>query len=337
MDNQKNQKMRIFSGVQPTGHLHIGNYVGAIKLWVENQDLYDNIFCIVDLHAITMPEIIDPDNLEQQVKKVAALYLACGIDPKKSTIFVQSEVPAHSELEWILNCITPISWLERMTQYKSKSGKQKTIGAGLLNYPILMAADILLYDTDLVPVGEDQKQHVELARDIGKRFNSLFGKVFEIPNPLIRKTGARIMGLDDPLQKMSKSTAVNKTDHAILLLDKSGTIRKKISKAVTDTNNETRFKHASPGVKNLLTIYGIFSRKQKLEVEKHFQGKGYNFLKKEVADMIISEIEPIQKKYSQILGDNTYLEKVLKQGKERVLELSAKKLSKVKDKIGLRY
>jgi len=331
-----NQKERVFSGVQPTGDLHIGNYVGALKLWVQNQDLYDNIFCIVDLHALTIPERINPKNLKQHVRQVAALYLACGINPKKSTIFVQSEIPAHSEMEWILNCVTPISWLEKMTQYKSKAGKQGTIGAGLLNYPVLMAADILLYDTDLVPVGDDQKQHVELTRDIAKRFNSLFGKTLKIPKPLIRKNGARIMGLDNPIQKMSKSTALEKSEHAIFLLDKPEIIRKKISKAVTDTSNKTRFKNASPGIKNLLTMYEIFSKTPKRLIEERFSNKGYGFLKKEVAETIIYEIKPIQEKYNQILRDNAYLESILRQGKARVLELSDKTLKKVKEKVGLR-
>ncbi len=332
---QQDEKPRVFSGVQPTGILHIGNYIGALKVWVENQDLYDNIFCIVDLHAITIPEAINPKDLKQQVREVAAMYLACGIDPKKSTIFVQSEVPSHSELAWILNCVTPISWLEKMTQYKSKSGKQKTVNAGLLNYPVLMAADILLYETDIVPVGEDQKQHVELSRDIARRFNSLFGTTLKIPKSMIRKSGARIMGLDNPLQKMSKSAAIKKNDHAIMLTDSPEIIRKKISKAVTDANGEISFRKASPGVKNLLTIHETFSGKPTLEIEEYFKGKGYGFLKKEVAEVVINEIRPIQEKYFQILNDKPYLEKVLEQGKSRALGLSNIVLRNVKNQIGL--
>lgn len=336
MDSKsKKLKPRVFSGVQPTGHLHIGNYVGALKLWVQNQDLYDNIFCIVDLHALTIPEAINAKDLKEKVRKVAALYLACGIDPKKSTVFVQSEVPAHCELEWILNCITPLSWLEKMTQYKSKAKKQKTIGAGLLNYPVLMAADILLYDTDFVPVGEDQKQHVELARDVAKRFNSLFGNALRIPKPLIRKSGARVMGLDNPTQKMSKSTAETKADHAIMLLDEPEEIRKKIARAVTDPKNEARFRYASPGVKNLLTLYEIFAKEPKNKIEEKFSGKGYGFLKREVAEAVISETEIIRKKYAELIKENSYLDKVLAEGKEKVLKLSEKTLKRVKNKVGL--
>lgn len=328
-------KKRVFSGAQPTGSIHIGNYIGALSLWAENQDNYDNIFCVVDLHSITIPESINPEKLRQNIKNVAALYMACGIDPKKSTIFVQSHVPAHAELTWILNCITPIGWLERMTQYKSKAEGQNTIGTGLFDYPVLMAADILLYDTDVVPVGDDQKQHVEITRDIAQRFNSLFGNTFKIPEALIRKSGARIMALDDPEIKMSKSIAQTKSGHAIMLLDNPDVIRKTISRAVTDEFKETRYDYASPGVKNLLTLYETFTKKSREDVEKHFEGQGYGFLKKETAEAVITGLEPIQKKYKEIIEDDEYLDRVLKEGKEKVEPIAVNILNRVKGNIGL--
>ena len=211
-------RKQVFSGVQPTGKLHLGNYIGTLSQWVENQTRYDNIFCIVDLHALTIPEAVRPALLREKIREVATLYLACGVDPEKSIVFVQSHIPAHAELTWILNCVTPVGWIERMTQYKSKAAQVESVSTGLLDYPVLQAADILLYRTDLVPVGEDQKQHVELAADIAHRFNRLFGEAFVIPQPLMRAEGARIMGLDDPMTKMSKSLGEIRKGHAIGLM-----------------------------------------------------------------------------------------------------------------------
>ena len=236
----------VFSGVQPTGKLHIGNYIGAISQWVEHQDKYESIFCIVDLHAITIPEAVRPEYLRAKTREVAALYIACGIDPDRAAIFVQSHVSAHAELAWILNCVTPLGWLERMTQYKSKAAQAESVGTGLLVYPALMAADILLYDTNFVPVGEDQRQHIELTRDVAERLNHLFGPVFTIPEAMIREGGARIMGLDDPTAKMSKSIGEVQAGHSIGLLDEPSAIRKAIMRAVTDSGSEIRFQGASP-------------------------------------------------------------------------------------------
>jgi tryptophanyl-tRNA synthetase len=255
-------KKRVFSGVQPTGNFHIGNYIGATKNWVADQHKYDNVFCIVDLHALTVPQ--DPAELYRKTREVALIYLACGLDLEHCAIFVQSHIPAHSELTWLLNCITPIGWLERMTQYKDKSVKQESIGTGLLDYPVLMAADILLYDTDCVPVGADQKQHIELTRDVAQRFNHLHGDTFIVPEGLFPKTGARIMGLDDPTSKMSKSS--DKAGHALNLLDPPKMLRKSIMRATTDSLNQIAFDpEAQPGVTNLLTIYQTITGKDEAE------------------------------------------------------------------------
>lgn len=329
------KKERVFSGAQPTGRIHIGNYIGALSLWAENQDVYENIFCIVDLHALTIPEAVNPNDLRKKIKEIAALYIACGIDPKKSVIFVQSHIPAHAELTWILNCVTPIGWLERMTQYKSKSSGADTVGTGLLDYPVLMASDILLYQTDVVPVGEDQKQHIEITRDIAQRFNSLFGEVFKLPKELIRASGARVMGFDDPSVKMSKSIAAKKEGHSIWLLDDHDTIKKTIMRAVTDTGNETRFDHASSGVKNLLSLYQIFTAKSKSEIESHFEGKGYGTLKKELVEVVINALEPIQKRYNELMSESNYIDDILKEGKEKVAPIAETTLKSVKEHIGI--
>ncbi len=331
----KNKK-RVFSGVQPTGQLHIGNYVGALSLWVENQKKYDNIFCIVDLHALTIPESIEAEYLRKKVKEVAALYLACGIDPEESTIFVQSHVPQHSELTWLLNCVTPVGWLERMTQFKSKSKKLESVGTGLFDYPVLMASDILLYNTDLVPVGEDQKQHIEITRDIAQRFNHLYGEILKVPEELIRKSGARIMGFDDPESKMSKSTGESKKRHAIGLLDSPDDIRETIMSATTDSNRETKFEHASPGIKNMLTLYQALTNKSKKEIEEHFADGKYGKLKKELAEVVIETIKPIQQKYKRIIDEETYLDNVLKEGEEKAAEIASDTMDKVKRGMGLK-
>jgi len=328
-------KKRVFSGVQPTGKLHIGNYLGAIKSWVDNQDLYENIFCIVDLHALTIPESIDPKVLKSKLRELAGLYIACGIDPEKSSIFIQSNVSAHSELAWLLNCVTPMGWLERMTQYKSKSKLVESLGTGLFDYPVLQAADILLYDTNFVPVGADQVQHIELTRDIAKRFNNLFGEVFVMPEPLLGKSGSRIMGLDEPETKMSKSIGEKRDGHSIGLLDSEKSIKKAIMRSVTDSNAETRFEHACPGVLNLLTIYEVFSGKSKAEIEAHFEGKGYGFLKKELLSIVLDSLKPIQENFNYIMSNGDYLEQVLKASTDKVNAIATNKMEQVKSALGI--
>lgn len=329
-------KKRVFSGVQPTGQIHIGNYVGALSLWVENQSKYDNIFCIVDLHSLTIPEKIKPVYLRQKVREVTALYLACGIDPAESTIFVQSHLPQHAELAWLLNCVTPMGWLERMTQFKSKSAELETVGTGLFDYPVLMAADILLYKTDLVPVGDDQKQHIEITRDIAQRFNHLYGDVFKIPEELIRKSGARIMGFDDPENKMSKSTAEIKKRHAIGLLDPPELIEETIMKATTDSNRETRFDYASAGIKNMLVLYETLTNKSRKEIEEHFAGANYGKLKRELVELVIEALKPIQSEYKKIIKEETFLNNVLKQGREKAGEIAVDTIETVKESMGLK-
>ena len=334
MENQERRK-RVFSGIQPTGKLHIGNYSGAISQWVARQAQYDNIFCIVDLHALTIPEAVDPAVLRRKTREVAAIYLAAGIDPAQSAIFIQSHVAAHAELTWLLNCVTPVGWLERMTQYKTKAAQLESVGTGLFDYPVLQAADILLYDTDLVPVGEDQKQHIELARDIAQRFNRLFGPAFVLPEAQIRASGARIMGLDDPTGKMSKSLGAQRAGHAIGLTDPPTVVRDAIMRAVTDSGRETRFAQAAPGVQNLLLIYEVLSGQSRAAVEAHFAGQGYGALKREVADLVIATLTPLRERYEQVLADPGYLEQVLREGADRVRPIAAATLSRVKELIGI--
>jgi tryptophanyl-tRNA synthetase len=329
------RKKRVFSGVQPTGKLHLGNYIGALSQWVENQTQYDNIFCVVDLHALTIPGAVKPETFRQKVREVAALYLACGVDPEKSIVFIQSQVPAHAELTWILNCVTPVGWLERMTQYKSKAERAESVSTGLLDYPVLQAADILLYGTDLVPVGEDQKQHVELTADIARRFNRLFGEVFAIPQPLLRTSGARIMGLDNPTIKMSKSLGEIRKGHAIGLLDTSDTIRETIMSAVTDSGMETRFDHASPAVRNLLTIYESLAAKSRVEIEAQFEGKGYNYLKRDVVDLVNAQLTPIRDRATEILHDRSYLDSMLRGGAKKARAIAESTLCRIKQLVGI--
>lgn len=321
------------SGIQPSGIIHIGNYLGAIAQWVENQDKYQNLFSIVDLHAITLPQ--DPKELKEATYLTAATYLASGIDPKKSIIFVQSHVPAHSELGWILTTISKLSELFRMTQFKNKTATNTNdkIYAGLLTYPALMAADILLYKTDVVPVGNDQKQHVELARDLAQRFNHKYGKVFVIPEPLIRKSGARIMGLDNPENKMSKSA--NSSANYIAITDKPETIRKKIMRAVTDSGKTIKFDPKRKGLYNLLTIYKLFSGKTESQIEKRFKTKGYGDFKKELADLVIKKLSPIQTKIANYMKNKKLLDKILANGAKEANKIANKTLADVKKKIGL--
>ncbi|MDD4860248.1 MAG: tryptophan--tRNA ligase [Dehalococcoidales bacterium] len=325
-------KKRVFSGIQPTGDIHIGNYLGAIKYWVAMQENYDNIFCIVDLHAVTVPQ--DPKILHRKIREVSGLLLAAGIDPKRSILFIQSHVCAHSELAWLLNCFIPMGWMQRMTQFKEKSGTQKEqVSVGLFDYPALMAADILIYDTQVVPVGEDQKQHVELARDTAQRFNSIYGETFTLPEPLIPNVGARIMGLDDPTKKMSKSETG--TNHAINLLDTPEIIRAKFARATTDSLREIRFDEKRPGIYNLLTIYQTFSGRSKEEIEAQFEGKGYGDFKKALAEVVIEGLRPLQERYKELTADPTRIDAILAEGAERARPLAAKTLERVQKKIGL--
>jgi len=325
-------KKRVFSGVQPSGNFHLGNYIGATKNWVANQHLYDNIFCIVDLHALTVPQ--DPQLLYQKTRELALVYLACGLDLEHCAIFVQSHVAAHAELTWLLNCVTPLGWLERMTQYKDKSAKQDSIGTGLIDYPVLMAADIILYDTHFVPVGEDQKQHIELTRDIAQRFNHLYGDTFIIPEAIIPKAGARIMGLDEPTTKMSKSS--DKVGHALNLLDSPDVLRKAIMRATTDSLNNIAFSEEQPGVLNLLTIYQAVTNKTQDEILAHFVGQGYGNLKKQVAEAVLATIEPIQKRYHEMAADPAYIEQVLKDGADKVRPIAEHRLHVAQRNLGLR-
>ena len=324
-------KTRVFSGMQPTGNLHIGNYLGALKNWVRIQNDYECIFCIVDLHAITMFQ--EPSQLRAKISEIAAIYLAAGIDPKVCAIMVQSAVPAHTELAWMLTCVTPVGWLERMTQYKAKAAKQESVGDGLLQYPVLMAADIMLYQAGIVPVGEDQAQHLELTRDIAQRFNSLYGDTFVVPDTALPTVGARVMGLDDPTMKMSKSeTGAN---HAVALLDPPDKIRKTIMRATTDSNPAVDLETAGPGVLNLLSIYQAFGGASDADIKNEFTGLRYGDLKKRVADMVIAHIEPFQARYKQIVSEPGYLDGVLREGAERVAPIANETVKLVKGRMGL--
>jgi len=325
-------KKRVFSGIQPTGNIHIGNYIGATRHWAADQDIYDNIFCIVDLHAITIQQ--DPKQLKSKIREVTGLLLAAGIDPQKSIVFVQSHVHEHSELAWILNCFIPMGWMGRMTQYKEKSSKQKEqVSVGLFDYPALMAADILLYDTDVVPVGEDQKQHVELTRDAALRFNNIYGDVFTIPEPRIAEIGARIMGLDDPTKKMSKSEEA--PNHAIALLDPPDVIQKKIMRATTDSETTVVFDEKRPGIYNLLTIYKTFTGEKDKDIEAKFAGKGYGDFKKALAEVVIEGLRPLQERYQKINYEAGYIDKVLAEGAAKAHPLAQKTLAKVQKAVGL--
>ena len=317
--------------MQPTGNLHIGNYLGALKNWVRIQHDYECIFCIVDLHAVTLYQ--DPAELRAKIAEVAALYLAAGIDPKVCSLMVQSAVPAHAELAWMLTCVTPIGWLERMTQYKMKAAKQESVGDGILQYPVLMAADILLYQAGIVPVGEDQAQHLELTRDIAQRFNSLYGDTFVVPGTSLPAVGARIMGLDDPTQKMSKSSTG--AGHAVALLDPPDKIRKTIMRATTDSNPSVDFAGAGPGVLNLIAIYQAFSGASDEEIKQRFTGMRYGDLKKQVAEMVIAHVEPFQQRYRRIVSEPGYLDGVLREGARRVAPIANETVRLVKERMGL--
>lgn len=317
--------------MQPSGNLHIGNYLGALKNWVRIQNDYQCIFCIVDLHAVTVYQ--EPAELRAKIREIAALYLAAGVDPHASSIMVQSGVAAHAELAWMLTCVTPVGWLERMTQYKAKATKQESVGDGLLQYPVLMAADILLYQAGIVPVGEDQAQHLELTRDIAQRFNSLYGETFVVPNTSLPTVGARVMGLDDPTQKMSKSaTGAN---HAVALLDPPEQVRKTIMRATTDSKPAVEVETAGPGVLNLLSIYQAFSDASDDQMKQRFNGMRYGDLKKAVAEMVISHLEPFQRRYRDITADPGYLDRVLREGAARVAPIARSTVELVKERMGL--
>jgi len=325
-------KKRVFSGIQPTGDIHIGNYLGAIQHWVKIQHEYDSIFCVVDLHAITVPQ--DPKILKAKIREVAGLLFASGIDPKVASVFVQSHVHEHSELTWILNCYIPMGWMQRMTQFKEKSQKQKAeASTALFDYPALMAADILLYNTDVVPVGEDQKQHVELARAVAQRFNSIYGETFTLPKAVIAKAGARIMGLDDPTQKMSKSE--EQPGRAIDLLDSPDDIRGKIMRATTDSLRELRFDEDRPGINNLLVIYEQFTGQGREEIEARFEGRGYVDLKRELAEVVVESLRPVQTRYRELTADPTRIDRLLVEGANKVRPLAAKTLALVRDRVGV--
>jgi tryptophanyl-tRNA synthetase len=344
---------RIFSGVQPTGSTHLGNYLGALRNWVALQHEYESIFCIVNLHAITLPQ--DPKLLAAKARELARIYLAVGIDPQVSTIFIQSDVPAHAELTWLLNCIARLSELQRMTQFKDKVRKQReNVGVGLLDYPVLMAADILLYQTNLVPVGEDQKQHLELARDLAERmnkayvgedqkqhleltrdlairFNRDYGETFRVPEAFIPRVGARIMSLSDPTRKMSKSD--DDPNGCVLLLDDADTISRKFKRAVTDSGAEIRFDETRPALANLLTIYHLLTGKEMPEVEAHFAGSGYARLKQELAEVTIEFLKPVQQRVQSITDEE--LNQLLEQGRDRARSTAEPTLHSAMERMGL--
>ena len=332
MENIAENKKIIFSGIQPSGNLTLGNYLGALKNWVKLQNEYDCFFCVVDLHAITVKQI--PADLRKRTLEVLAIYIACGIDPDKNTLFIQSHVPAHSEASWLLTCNTYMGERSRMTQFKDKAKKHgDSIPAGLFAYPVLMAADILLYNTDLVPVGIDQKQHLELARDLGARFNNAYSPTFKIPEPYIPPVGAKVMSLQDPTKKMSKSD--DNPNSYILIMDPPEVIRKKISRAVTDSIGVVNYTDEQPGVKNLLDILISIKGYTKDEVVDLYKDKGYADLKKDVADAIIDELAPIQEKVNILLKDKKALEEIYKLGAEKANYAAIKNLRKMQKKIGL--
>lgn len=326
-------KKKILSGIQSTGKLTLGNYLGAINNWVQMQEEYDCYYMIANLHSLTVRN--DPETLRNNTLKVLAMYVAAGLDPEKNTIFIQSQVKEHAELGWILDCYTYMGELSRMTQFKDKAAKHAdNINAGLFTYPALMAADILLYQANLVPVGQDQQQHLEITRDIAERFNKLYGKTFTIPEGYYGKASAKIMGLQDPTAKMSKS-ATNPND-VILLEDEPEVIIKKFKKAVTDSENKVRFDPENkPGVSNLMQIYSSITGLKMEEIEKEFENSGYGDFKTKVAETAVAKLEPIQKKYKELLENKDYLEKIYTEGANRARKLASKTLDEVKERIGI--
>ena len=324
--------MRIISGIQPTGKIHIGNYLGAIKQWISLQEKEDAIFFIADLHSLTVSQ--DHKNLQQSILETAVAYLVLGIDPQKSIFFTQSAVKEHAELCWILNTVCPVGELERMTQYKDKAKQwKKNVNAGLLTYPILQAADILLYKSEGVPVGKDQVQHIELARTIARKFNQKYGKTFPEPKPLLPKSGAKIMSLNNPRKKMSKSLG---PVSYISIFEEPDQIKKKVMAAVTDTSKQIKYNpKTKPGISNLLTIYSLFSEKSVKEIEKKFKGKGYSAFKKSLTELLINSLEPWRKKREEFLARKVYVEEALKLGAKRARNIAQSTMTEVNKKTGL--
>jgi tryptophanyl-tRNA synthetase len=326
-------KKIVLSGTTTSGELTIGNYIGAINQWKEMIEDYDCYFMVANLHSITVYQ--DPNELISRTEKFFALYIALGLDPSKCTIFIQSQVPEHSQLQWILNCLVPIGYLNRMTQFKDKSQNSKNILAGLLNYPVLMAADILLYKADFVPVGEDQKQHLELCRDIVGFFENNYGQLWKMPNPLIPKEGARIMSLTDPLKKMSKSD-IDKNSF-ISLLDEPKVVEKKIKKAVTDLGTKVAYNLENKGIANLMTLYHVLSGLSYHAIEKEFEGKLYGHFKVQLAEIINEKLMPVREEYFRIMKDKTYLNTLMNKGAEKASEKAQTTLKEVFDKVGLKF
>ncbi len=325
------QKKTIFSGVQPSGNLTIGNYLGAIKNWTELQDLYNCIYCVVDMHAITVRQV--PAELRRRTYETLAVYIAAGLDPEKNTLFVQSHVPQHAVLSWDLGCFTMFGELSRMTQFKDKSQKNAdNINAGLFTYPVLMAADILLYQADLVPVGQDQKQHLELARDIANRFNNTFSPTFTVPDGYIPKTGMKIMSLADPTKKMSKSDA--NPNASVGILDSRDDIIRKFRRAVTDSDTVVRYADGKDGINNLMSIYSCFTGKSFEEIEREFDGKGYGDFKLAVGETVADSLAPLRARFDTLMGDKAYLEGIMKEGAEKASYIARKTIAKVHKKLG---
>jgi tryptophanyl-tRNA synthetase len=328
------RRLRVFSGIQPSGVSHIGNYLGAIRNWVTQQEKYDNVFCIVNLHALTLPTT--RDSLLANTVTMANTLLASGIDPKQSILFVQSDVREHSEATWVLNSVTQFGELRRMTQFKDKSGGQdESVSAALFGYPVLQAADILLYDTDLVPVGEDQRQHVELTRDVALRFNQRYGDTFVVPKSDIKPEGARIMGLDDPLKKMSKSSA--STASYIAFTDDADMIAKKIRRAVTDSTGVVKYDPDRPGISNLISIYSLLSEKSISDIELAYDGKGYGAFKNDLAEVVVSALAPIRQRFAELERDPSVAIAVLTEGAERARTQASAKMALIRERVGLSF
>lgn len=327
------KKKRVVSGIQTSGDLHIGNYIGALQPFLELQDEFESYFFLADLHSVTVPQ--DPEQLRRQIKNVANIYLACGLDPKKAVLFRQSDVPGHSELGWLLNCIAHMGELSRMTQFKDKTSKQKegSIGVGLFDYPVLQTADVLLYQAEFVPVGEDQKQHIELMRDLAQRFNHRFGETFVVPKPLIKKEGALIMGLDDPAKKMAKSAETE--FNRINIVDSPTEVRKKIARAVTDSGDDIKSGSEKPALTNLLTIYSQLEIKSVKEIESYYQSKSYKEFKEGLVDVVIATLEPIQKKLKEFEANPDYVESVLQDGAKQARKVAEKTLVAAQTAMGL--
>jgi len=330
MDNQIRKKI-VFSGVQPSGNISLGNYIGALRNWVDMQDIYNCLYCVVDMHAITVRQ--DPKKLREQTLSLLALYIACGLDPRKNIMYIQSHVPQHAELSWILNCYTMFGELSRMTQFKDKSVKHAdNVNAGLFDYPVLMAADILLYKTDLVPIGSDQKQHLELARNVAERFNGVHGNTFTVPEPYIPKVGGRIMSLQEPEKKMSKSD--ENANALVLLLDKPEDIMRKFKRAVTDSEAKVEYREGKAGINNLMTIYSIATGKTMDEITNEFEGRGYGDFKTAVGESVVEMLRPIREKTEELLKSPDYLESIYKENALRASVLAERTMEKVRKKVG---